>query len=247
MPRSTTKTRSLRIGNVTLDGTPRLAASFADDAAVDTIRDASRRGLDIAELRIDLYASLDPQHVANEAQKFVGILPTIATIRSTAEGGKCTLADADRLEIFEAVLPHTDAIDIELSSGDELRTNVVAAAHQLDRIVIGSYHNFDETPAIDTLRDVVGDADENGVDVLKVATAINESDDVKRLAEFALDICDRNFVLIGMGPQGVLTRLLFPALGSLFTFAHIGEATAPGQLGLDKCVEVLRVLYTENS
>jgi 3-dehydroquinate dehydratase len=40
----------------------------------------------------------------------------------------------------------------------------------------------------------------------------------------------RSLVVIGMGDHGKKTRVLFPALGSLFTFAALGRGTAPGQL-----------------
>jgi 3-dehydroquinate dehydratase len=46
-----------------------------------------------------------------------------------------------------------------------------------------------------------------------------------------------------MGTGGVLSRLLFPALGSLFTFAAFGVGTAPGQLSLEETVSCFRKYY----
>jgi 3-dehydroquinate dehydratase len=40
-----------------------------------------------------------------------------------------------------------------------------------------------------------------------------------------------------------VTRLLYPALGSLVTFACLETETAPGQLPLDTMREVMRLIY----
>jgi 3-dehydroquinate dehydratase-1 len=45
-----------------------------------------------------------------------------------------------------------------------------------------------------------------------------------------------------MGDAGVASRVLFPALGSLLTYASAGTQTAPGQLDLDEAVALLRRL-----
>jgi 3-dehydroquinate dehydratase len=42
-----------------------------------------------------------------------------------------------------------------------------------------------------------------------------------------------------MGPRGRATRVLFPALGSLFTFASLDKKTAPGQLGLEETLRAI--------
>jgi 3-dehydroquinate dehydratase-1 len=49
-------------------------------------------------------------------------------------------------------------------------------------------------------------------------------------------------IVIGMGDAGVASRVLFPALGSLLTYAAAGTQTAPGQLALDEAVALLRRL-----
>ena len=51
-----------------------------------------------------------------------------------------------------------------------------------------------------------------------------------------------------MGVYGLVTRLHFPALGSLMTFAsHGGFQTAPGQIPYSNMMEQLRLLYPECS
>lgn len=48
-----------------------------------------------------------------------------------------------------------------------------------------------------------------------------------------------------MGGQGVKSRLFFPALGSLVTFAFVGRPTAPSRLEFDQTFELMRLLYPD--
>ena len=52
-------------------------------------------------------------------------------------------------------------------------------------------------------------------------------------------------IVIGMGDRAVATRVLFPALGSLLTYAHAGDATAPGQIPLAEMTALLARLFPD--
>jgi 3-dehydroquinate dehydratase-1 len=66
---------------------------------------------------------------------------------------------------------------------------------------------------------------------------------VRSLARLLVSTEDIGLIAIGMGDRAVATRLLFPALGSLLTYAHAGAATAPGQIPLDEMQSLLRRLF----
>jgi 3-dehydroquinate dehydratase-1 len=66
---------------------------------------------------------------------------------------------------------------------------------------------------------------------------------VRSLARLLVDASDIGLIAIGMGDAGVATRVLFPALGSLLTYAHGGNATAPGQIPLVEMQQLLRRLF----
>src|SRR5262245_54442535 len=128
---------------------PLVAVAFGDD---DAERDAARArdlGVDVAELRIDWYRTFEPGYVLAQVERFRGV-PTLATIRSKAEGGYWPGGEPERLRLFEAVLPAVDAVDVELSAA-EILPGVVAAARALDRLVVVSYHDFAATPELDRL------------------------------------------------------------------------------------------------
>jgi len=48
---------------------------------------------------------------------------------------------------------------------------------------------------------------------------------------------------MAMGPVGALSRLFYPAAGSLLTYSSVGEPTAPGQIPLRELALLLTRFY----
>ena len=229
-------------GKVRLDGRiPRVAVPFRDGVTEPQIAGARRAGMDIAELRIDHFSDCTRGHVLEVVRRFAGT-PVLATIRSQAEGGKWTSPEKARAALFEEILPAVDAIDIELSSSSIL-TQVVEAARAANKPVVVSFHNFEETPSLDSLDSIANRAVASGADIVKVAALTTTPEDVQVLAQFTLRHRDKGVVTIGMGDTGMPTRIFFPLLGSLFTFASFGEGTAAGQLSLEETTRLLHTFY----
>ncbi|MDQ6996970.1 MAG: type I 3-dehydroquinate dehydratase [Mariprofundus sp.] len=240
---SATDMQQLCIGSLGLGTVPRLVVGFSDDASPGLISDSLAGGLDIAELRIDQYASSDPAHVSNELSKFRGI-PTIATIRSKNEGGDWCGSEIERLSLFKDIISHVDAIDIELSS-KKILPDVIESAHKAGKLAVVSYHNFTSTPSHSDLVEIVAEAKKQGGDIVKIACTVLSQSDIQKLARLTIDCASENIIIIAMGPKGLVSRLLFPALGSLMTFAYAERPTASGQLRIDKTIEMLRLFYPE--
>jgi 3-dehydroquinate dehydratase-1 len=211
----------LGIGPLVLGAAPCIAVPFGAAPAAGGIAALRARGLDLAELRIDHFARQDAAHVRAELGRYAGV-PTLATIRIAAEGGGWAGSEAERAKLFLSLLDAADAVDVEL--------------------VMASHHDFAATPAPAALADVVARAHAAGADVVKIATAVRGPEDVRALARVLIEPAPIGRIAIGMGEAGLATRLLFPALGSLVTYAHVGHVTAPGQLPLDELVELLRRL-----
>lgn len=234
--------RPVRLGSLRLDGvTPRIAVPFRDGTRAEQIAEAARFGMDIAELRIDLFADQSRDAVLGEIARFQNI-PVLATIRSAAEGGQWAGTDTERYALYEAVLPHVAAVDVEMSS-TAIAGKVIAAAHDGERCVVISFHDFAKTPPASTLDDIANRAQDAGADIVKIAATCNTPGDLHSLAEYTLRHRDKGLVTIGMGESGLVSRIFFPALGSLFTFASFGDGTAAGQIPLDKTAEYLRAFY----
>ena len=233
----------LKLGALELGGVPRLAVPFTDRESPQTVAGAAARGAEIAELRVDLFSSTTEGLYGWNLERFRG-WATIATIRSAAEGGGWKGAEATRLELFSALAPRVDALDVELAA-TELRDEVVALAHEQGALAIVSHHDFEATPSRAALGELADAAQEAGADIVKIAATPQGPDDLRALAGLCLDRPETPLVVIGMGERGVATRLLLPALGSLFTFASLdaASATAPGQAPLDEMRAWLDRLY----
>lgn len=216
---------------------PLVAVSFGDDDAEGDAARARELGVDLAELRIDWYGTSDPAHVLRMIAPFRAAgLATLATIRSKAEGGYWPGDDAERLRLFEAVLPAVDAVDVELSSAAILPA-VVAAARAADRTVIVSHHDFAATPDEAALGAIVGAAVAAGADLVKISTMAHGPVDLRVLAGLLLRY--DSMVVVGMGTEGAASRVFFPLLGSRITYSAIGGRPAPGQLPFAETVRLL--------
>ncbi len=227
----------LRLGSVALEECPRVALALRDGARAEAVQAALNEGVDILEFRIDLFANQDPAAVQAELARWEGT-PRIATVRMAAEGGGWRGNEADRLALYRAVLAHAEAVDVELAA-DAILDDVVAAAHDQGRLVLGSHHDFRETPPPDRLAAIADKGRDHGADIIKVAAHCQNTGDVQTLARFLLNTAYEDLVVIGMGAAGLCTRIFFPMLGSRITYTFLGEATAPGQL---TCEATLRYL-----
>ena len=223
------------------EGAPALAASFSDRVTAQTLEDAKTHGLDVAELRIDHFASREPSEVVARLGAFADFA-TLATIRLAAEGGRWVESETARLELFRAVLPHVDGVDIELRAG-ELLPALVREAHAPGKAVIASFHDFQATPTLPELQARVDEAVAQGADVVKLALHASHPDDVRTLAALTLANRDRRLITISMGADGLVSRVFFPALGSRLTFGYLENQTAPGQLHLAELYALLCRFY----
>jgi 3-dehydroquinate dehydratase-1 len=234
--------RTLRIGNVALRRSePRIIAPFTDRSRPASLRAGVKRGLSLLDARVDLFGSVEPAHVISSLRKVRPIAPVLGTVRSGAEGGAWTRSERERLALYRALVPHVDALDVELDA--RIRRDVVRAARRARRPVVLSHHDFRKTPSARELDDVVTRSAKAGADVIKIATFVKGPDDIMKLARLLARHRSLPLVVIGMGVRGRVTRVLFPVIGSLFTFASLERKTAPGQLGLAETVRGLRKVH----
>jgi 3-dehydroquinate dehydratase type I len=221
----------LAIGKLPLvnNGAPRIVASIAAVPTRHSLTFHKRRGLDIVEARLDLFAGITPPLAANAAAACSSVLPTIVTARGQTQGGGWRGGEKKRAEVLLAALARADAVDVELDCA--IARDVAAAAWRMKKTVILSAHFFDRTPSLGEMRYARHTAFQRGADVFKIAAQTDDADSLRRLAEFVLD--DKQPVaVLGMGKLGALSRVMLPPLGSVFTFAHIGRPTAAGQMTL---------------
>jgi len=232
----------LRIGRVTLQRHhPTVIVPVTDETSHASLVRAARQGLDLAEARVDLYRDPTASVVTRHLERLREVLPVLLTVRSGAEGGAFRADETSRLELYRALIPLADAVDVEL--GAKIQKDVVRAARRAKKPVVLSQHDFARTPPDAALDRAVTRGFDAGADIVKLAVKLRDDVDSTRLASLLVRHPNRALVVIGMGDHGVKTRVLFPALGSLFTFASLGKSTAPGQLDWPAMRRELALFY----
>ena len=155
-------------------------------------------------------------------------LPMIATARHPDEGGKGNLTPLRRRELLEEAIPWASALDIELRSTRELAP-VIAAAHQHGRSVILSHHDFEATPTLAQLRKLAARAADQGADLFKVATFLENRSDLQRLIEFQMSDLPIPVTTMGMGAAGRFSRLVLCGFGAPLCYGWLGKPQVSGQ------------------
>lgn len=198
-----------KFGSFTLGSTPRVVGTVSKPDTRIVAGDC-----DIVELRLDLIPFRSVE------------LPVIATIRLASEGGQWTQPDEARLPIFDSALRQCTAVDVELRSVLLEKISALACRHQ--KALIVSYHDFDKTPPLSELRQVLNKAANYGT-VVKIATLTRTEEDVATLRALFQENCSAALCVLGMGPLAKETRMEFPKLGSCFVYGYLDEPVAPGQ------------------
>ena len=158
---------------------------------------------------------------------------------ATCRPGKMDEADRKKI-LISAIRSGADYVDIEVESDKTFIDEVILTARTHETAIIISYHNFEGTPAMPELEEIVSDCRKAGADVVKIASQVNHAWDLQNLLK--LYTKDRRMVIIGMGEKGIISRIAAPLLGAEFTFAaaEAGQETAPGQISKDKLLSIIR-------
>jgi 3-dehydroquinate dehydratase/shikimate dehydrogenase len=214
------------------------------------------------EFRVDTYYS--GQHDEVEVPAIVRLvsqspLACIVTCRPVLEGGHYGGSDMARISLFErlgtAAAPERAPryLDCELATygrSANLKQKVnLAVEHpgQLRSVSTGlilSTHNFQTRPP-DLIRQIEGMLAEPACRVVKVAYFARSIRDNLELLDLAAELRrehGKQAVMLGMGPFGLMSRVLAPKFGALLTFAALrrDEQTAPGQPILRELTEDYR-------
>lgn len=206
-------------------------------------RAALLQGADILEIRLDLLGIKDTKSALEmiaEVKAAVN-LSCIATNRLPIDGGKWEGPEEKRIQLLLDILPVVDAVDVELAAAPDLREKLISTTHELGKTVIVSHHDFNGTPPMDKIKDMLEMAWQSGGDIAKFAVKANSSADTINLLRITHE-ATRPVCLIAMGDLGKHTRVIAPFYGSVLTYGSVGEAVAPGQLSIAELKRMMKVL-----
>ncbi len=153
----------------------------------------------------------------------------IATVRWLKEQSAplYRISEEKRDSLFRLVLPDVDYLDLEIKSN--LARKILPLAHQQGKKVILSYHNFKGCPPVSVLMGLYRKFRFLKGDILKVAVRINSPGQLLKLINFTACYSQKSsLVIIPMGTS-LLERIVPLSFGSLFTYAGLSRAVAPGQ------------------
>ena len=203
---------------------------------VSAMDDATQASLcDVVELRLDLLG-VPMAEARAEAAKLK--LPILITARHPAEGGKGSENAEERSAMLESMLDLASLMDVELRSAVEMKA-VISKAQAASVPVIGSFHDFQATPADEVLTGARQMGQTLGLDGVKIATYLNSPADLIRLMQHASTPLRLPFSVMGMGPYGRVSRLALAKVGSLLNYGYLGESNAPGQWPAAQLKELL--------
>ncbi len=191
---------------------------------------------------VELRADAMPAHIS-PAQLLAQrpACPVLLTVRHESEGGCRSMTEEERMTLARELLPLATALDWEteqLAHAQEL----VAAAHAAGVSVIASNHDFEQTPELSVLLEREQRARKLGADIVKFAFRLHKAEDIMVGIEL-LRRATGPIAVMGMGPLGAVSRLLYVQHGACLIYGYLGNTpTAPGQWSAALCKQALSSL-----
>jgi len=197
------------------------------------LKEAVESGADLLELRLDL--------IGEDPSRLYPLIP--GSIKSIVTCRPGVYSESERLRLLLTGMKlGADYVDIEIETAAGDLEKLLATASETGSRVIISYHDFERTADREELESLMIACYEKGGEIAKIATQVNAPDDIRNLLGL-YDLPGKK-VILGMGIQGRITRVMAPYLGAEFTFASTGRSgeTAPGQLSLKELKDIYKVI-----
>jgi 3-dehydroquinate dehydratase I len=192
--------------------------------------------VDLFEVRIDLIGD-GWTEVAKQLKK-----PWIACNRLVEEGGKWQGNEARRIEkLLQAMELGAKIVDVEYNAKNV--DNIISFIKKR-AICLLSFHNFEKTPPLETLKQTVQKELKAGADICKVVTFAQSFDDNLTVLQLITEFPGTQVVAFAMGPQGMASRVLAPLAGAYFTYGAVekGKESAPGQIPVVDMQRLYKIL-----
>ncbi|KAJ4956139.1 hypothetical protein NE237_012922 [Protea cynaroides] len=199
------------------------------DEMLSDIGKANAGGADLVEVRLDYLNSFNPRHDLEILIK-QSPLPTLFTYRPKWEGGQYEGDETRRLDALKLAMElGADYIDVELQVAHEFISSIHGRKPQNFKVIVSS-HNYQNTPSVENIANLVARIQATGADIVKIATTALDITDVARVFQITFH---SQVPIIGlvMGERGLISRFLCPKFGGYLTFGTIeaGKVSAPGQ------------------
>ncbi|GLU08316.1 hypothetical protein SLE2022_252340 [Rubroshorea leprosula] len=190
---------------------------------------AKASGADLVEVRLDSLKGFRPQEDLKVLVKKCP-LPTLFTYRPKWEGGLYDGDEKERLDALRLAMElGADYIDVELQVADEFIKLIHGKKPEKFKVIVSS-HNYQNTPSVEELGNLVARIQATGADIVKIATTAVDITDVARI--FQITVHSKVPVIgLVMSERGLISRILCAKFGGFLTFGTLegGIVSAPGQ------------------
>ncbi|KAK6254580.1 hypothetical protein SCA6_015885 [Theobroma cacao] len=230
--------------NPTLICVPIMADSIAK-MVVDMAK-AKASSADLVEIRLDTLNSFNPYEDLKVLIKECP-LPTLFTYRISSlpglgsvincsfdlpvwEGGQYDGDEKERLDVLRLAMElGADYIDVELKVAHDFMKSIDGKKPEKLKVIVSS-HNYQSTPSVEELGNLVARIQSTRADIVKIVTTALEITDVARIFQITVH---SQVPIIGlvMGERGLISRILCAKFGGHLTFGTLeaGVVSAPGQ------------------
>lgn len=232
------------------EGTPKICVPIVEKSREGIWKKAEeieKLSVDIVEWRADFYENVfrteEVLTTLKGIKERMGRKLLLFTFRTDHEGGNQAIDNDVYYHLNrKAALAGADLVDVEAYLDEARTAEENCKIHDAGCRVIASSHDFEKTPPAQEMVRRLKRMEELGADVAKLAVMPKNRQDVLNLlqatvtADEALTV---PVVTMSMGSMGVLSRVCGSLTGSAMTFAALGEASAPGQIPVERMAELL--------
>ena len=215
--------------------TTRICVSILPKTITETrslIEEAEQFKADFIEVRLDRLKEYDSLIDITSHTR----TPIIATNRSPEHKGDFSGTEIERQEtLLDAARNGFEYVDLELTT-PKLK-NLVEKMRKTKVKLIISFHDFDKTPPIARLHEILQKETTTGADLCKIVTTAASVKDNLTMLEFLSETRRKHkMICFCMGKLGKTSRFLSPLFGAFFTIASLrpGKETAEGQLSIQE-------------
>lgn len=248
----------LKVKNKTIgEGRPLICVSIMDVNKEDIVSEVKRlvdNHAEMIEWRVDAFEGVESpnavREVLNEIAPLVKDTILVFTFRSKQQGGLRTLESEKVYDLHQVAAESkvVDFIDVEYFYTEDADVEVYNL-QKMGTKVITSHHDFHETPSADVLFMLLEQMKHSNSDIVKLAMMPQSPDDVLRLLSetnhFHKRYPDQLLITMAMGKLGAVSRVSGEVFGSCVTFGAGKNASAPGQIEMEKLAGILETLRLE--
>jgi len=210
------------------------------EAIIQETKILSELEVDLFEWRADNYKDISSKKETLETmlhlQRAAKNKPVIFSIRSIKSGGSYPFSVEARARACQWAIESgsIDLVELELSFGKRIIDSLIAAARERNVKTIVSFYDYEKTPEQKQLIAALDECESYGADLSKLAVMAKTKRDILNLLvsmwkmENSSD--EKPRIVVGMGPQGNISRILPSFFGSVLTYASGITMSLEGQI-----------------